>query len=340
MPTDRREPKPDWREVPAGLRANIEAVVRAPVVSAETVWGGFGPTASFALTTASGTRFFCKGTHPGNTKEGHAAVLREVENLRAFPELARFGAPLHGLVEGEGWHLMVLEHVPRVTSVPPWTADGVARVMALIADFHRATPERAETILHDRWASDLIAKAQNWHTLRDKPAAREGFVALFEDRESAAAWLDSHLERLIVLKERGPGVGGPRGWTHMDIRSDNLIFADGRVLLIDWPVLSYGPQLLDIAFFLPGLAGQDGPSCADGLRLYEHAAGTAPFAREDIVIAAAVVAGFFAARAGEPEIPALPRLRWVQKLQLFPALDWLCDVLGIERLPLPNPFQA
>lgn len=340
MPTERREPKPDWAEVPEVLRAKIVTTIGEPVVRGETVWGGFGPTASFALTTASGARFFCKGTHPGNTREGHAAVLREVENLKAFPELTGFGATLRGFVEGDGWHLMILDHVPRGTSVPPWTPDAIAQVMRLVADFHRATPERAETLLHDRWASDLIAKAQNWHTLRDNVDARDGFIALFEDSANASHWLDSHLDRLVTLKDRGPEIGGPRGWAHMDIRSDNIIFAaDGGLLLIDWPVLSYGPQLLDIAFFLPSLAGQGGPSCADALRLYERAAGVT-FAPDDVTIAAAVVAGFFAARAGEPEIPALPRLRWIQKLQLFPALDWLCACLRDHGPPVHRVVQA
>lgn len=339
MPTDTsaevwREPKPSWAEVPTASRVRIEGMI-GPVVGAETVWGGFGPTASFALTTASGKRFFCKGTHPGNTKEGHAAVLREVDNLIEFPELTfRFGAALAGLVEDEGWHLMVLEHVQRAVNVPPWTDGTLARVMALIAEFHRATPERAEAILRDCLASDLTA---NWRVLRDKPAAREAFAALFEDAPGAMRWLDAHVERLAALEDRGPDIGGPRGWVHMDIRSDNLIVAQDRVLLIDWPVLSYGPRLLDIAFFLPSLAGQGGPSCADGLKLYEAAAG-ATFTQDDVATAATVIAGFFAARAGEPEIPALPRLRWIQKLQLFPALDWLCDSLGIDKPPAPKPF--
>jgi len=338
VPTETREPKPDWQDVPAGLRARIDAIIGEPVVSGDKVFGGFGPMATFALATASGARHFCKGSHPGNTRQGHAAVIREIENLRAFPELARFGAAFREAVNDGDWHLMVLDYVPRTGDVPPWTAEIIAQVMSAIASFHCATPERAQSILHDRWASDLIAKAQNWHTLRDGPAVRERFLALFGDREAAARWLDRHLDRLIALKDHGPDIGGPRGWAHMDIRSDNLILADGRVLLVDWPVLSWGPQLLDVAFFLPSLAGQGGPSCADGLKLYEQAATT--FAPGDVAIAATTVAGFFAARAGEPEEPALPRLRWIQKLQLFPALDWLSGVLGIERPPLPKPFQS
>jgi hypothetical protein len=333
----RREPKPEWGEVPAVLRARVAEIVGEPIARGEIAWGGYGPTASFVLTTVSGAKHFCKGTHPGNTPEGHAAVLRECANLQRFPELQRFGALFRGLVEGEGWHLMVLEAIARGEAVPPWTPDAVTRAMALIAAFHAATPPHAEEALEDTKVSDLLGGARNWHSLA-QPATRDSFVALFADGPAAGAWLDAHLERLIALTARLADCGGPRGWLHADIRSDNLIFAsDGRLVLVDWPVLSYGPQLLNIAFFLPSLEGEGGPRCADGLRLYEDVA-AAKFAAGDVALAAAGVAGFFAARAGEPELAALPRLRWVQKMQLFPALAWLSDCAGIAAPPVPRPF--
>jgi hypothetical protein len=333
-----REPKPRWDEVPAALRIRIAEIVGEPIASGEIAWGGYGPTASFILTTASGAKNFCKGTHPGNTPEGHKAVLRECANLQRFPELARFGAAFRGLVEDDGWHLMVLEAVTRAEAVPPWTPQAVARTVALIAEFHAATPPHAEDALKDIVIARLLGK-QNWHNLAE-PAVRDGFVALFADEVAARAWLDRHLEMLIASTARVATCGGPRGWIHGDIRSDNLIFADGgRVVLVDWPVLSYGPQLLNIAFFLPSLEGEGGPRCADGLKLYEDMAGVR-FSKDDIALAAVAVAGFFAARAGESEMAALPRLRWIQKLQLFPALRWLAQCLDIAPPPLPRAFVA
>jgi hypothetical protein len=327
-----REPKPNWDDVPQVLRARIAEIVGEPIARGEIAWGGYGPTASFILTAASGATHFCKGTHPGNTPEGHQAVLRECVNLRRFLELARFGAALHGLVEDEGWHLAVLDAVVRAQAVPPWTPGTVAQAIALIAAFHAATPAHAEDALKDLRVSDLLGRSRNWHSLRER-ASRDGFVALFADKDAAQAWLDSHLDDLVARAAHVADCGGPHGWIHADIRSDNLIFAaGGRVVLVDWPVLSFGPQLLDIAFFLPSLEGEGGPRCADGLKLYEDAADVR-FAADDVALAAASVAGFFAARAGEPQIAALPRLRGVQKLQLFPALDWMCDALGIPKPP-------
>ncbi|HXC55611.1 MAG TPA: aminoglycoside phosphotransferase family protein [Rhizomicrobium sp.] len=337
MPTEGREPKPAWADVPAGLRERIAALIGEPIAGGEIAWGGYGPTASFVLTTVSGARHFCKGTHPGNTKEGHAAVLQECANLVRFAELARFGAGYRGMVEAGGWHLAVLEFVPRGAGVPPWTAHAVDQVFARIAEFHAATPVGARATLGDRSASDLLAKTQNWHSLRD-PAVRGRFIALFEDAGAAAQWLDPHLDRLIARTHDGAALGGPQGWVHMDIRSDNMIFAaDGRLLLVDWPVLSYGPQLLDVAFFLASLEAEGGPACAEGLRRYEAAAGVT-FADDDIGAAATIVAGFFAARAGEPEVAALPRLRGLQKRLLFPALRWMCASLALP--PLPRSAQA
>ncbi|HEY3235528.1 MAG TPA: hypothetical protein VGJ84_12495, partial [Polyangiaceae bacterium] len=48
---------------------------------------------------------------------------------------------------------------------------------------------------------------------------------------------------------------------------------------------------------------------------------------------AAIVSGFFAARAGLPMIPDAPRVRWIQLEQLRIALPWVARVLG---LPPPD----
>jgi aminoglycoside phosphotransferase (APT) family kinase protein len=328
-----REPKPSWSEVPAALREKIAGLVGEPIAKGEIVYGGFGPTATFALTTTSGAKHFVKGTHPGNTKEGHIAVLRECRGLTNYPELAAFGPRYLGMAEEDGWTLAVLEFAARGKAVPPWSAADAQRAIEHVAAFHGATPARVATELRDIMSSDLLAKGSNWHSLNDA-RVRGSFVQLFAEPDSAERWLRAHLNTLIGLKAQVPG--GPRSWVHMDIRSDNFVFADdGRLLLVDWPVLSYGPRLLDIAFFLPSLEGEGGPACADGLSRYAAAAGLT-FAAADLAIATATVAGFFAARAGEPEIAALPRLRWIQKLQLFPALGWMCDQLGIEHPPAPR----
>jgi hypothetical protein len=337
----KREGKPDWENVPSSLRAKIEACIGEPVRAADIVWGGFGPSATFVLTGESGARYFCKGTHPGQTPQGHAALLRERYNYEHFPEIEAFGPRYIGGVDDGDWHMAVLDYVPRAQNVPPWVGDLADRTIALVARFHKASPERAArklTPVQDLVGFNPFRVTEGWVSLAKIPEHQAQFAALFVDEDAAHLWLTANGEPLAGMEARAETIGGPRSWLHLDIRSDNLVFAaDGSVKLVDWPIFAYGPSLLDIAFFLPSLAGEGGPACAESLRLYEREAGKA-FDPEDVALAAVTVAGFFAARAGAPEIPVLPRLRWVQKLQLFPALDWICQVLGLSPLPVPRPF--
>jgi hypothetical protein len=328
-----REPKPAWREVPLALREKLATLVGDTIASADIVWGGYGPSATFALTTAAGKRFFCKGTHPGQTELGHQALLGERRNYERLPQIAQFGPAYLGGADHDDWHMAVLEHVPRAGTVPPWTDAAARQALALIARFHAAAPAQVARTLAPFVQSAMMQHEQGWNSLLNDAAARARFLALFEDAGAAGRWFARHGERFAELESQAASLGGPASWLHLDIRSDNLVFAEnGRLVLVDWPMLAYGPVLFDVAAFLPSLEGEGGPCCAEGLRLYEQLSGIA-FEPFDVATAVADVAGYFAARAGELGIAALPRLRGIQKLQLFPALRWLSSCLAIDEPP-------
>lgn len=322
------EPKPDWAELPEALREKIGIVVGAPIETAETVHGGFGPTATFILRTADKRKVFCKGAQPGHTDEGRAALLRERRNFETFAELSKFAPAYLGATEHADWHIVLLECLDRAIEVPPWTVETFRRIITTLADFHRATPPRAERLLQS--APHLFKHEHGWARLRDSRASRDRFVSLFEDAAETHRWFEKNIDVLVELETQAYGVEGPQSWIHQDIRSDNLLYvAGGNPKIVDWPYLAFGPTLIDVAFFLPSVAGEGGPASADGLKDYQHVSGLR-FDADEIAIAATTVAGFFGARAGEPDLPLLPRLRWVQRLQLFPALDWACELVGLE----------
>ena len=104
--------------------------------------------------------------------------------------------------------------------------------------------------------------------------------------------------------------------THLDLRSDNLCVTAEGVKFIDWAEACRSAADVDLGFFLPSLAYEGGP-------LPE----TIQPDRPDI---AALTAGFFAARAGQPDIPLAPFVRRVQREQLSTALPW-----AIRALDLP-----
>lgn len=84
---------------------------------------------------------------------------------------------------------------------------------------------------------------------------------------------------------------------------------------MDWNLACLSNGRLDLGFWLPSLAFEGGPEPEAIL----------PDAPE----VAAWVSGFFAARAGLPEIADAPRVRLVQRQQLTTALPWAARALGL-----------
>ncbi len=339
-----REPKPAWSAVPAELIDALARLAGATFVDAAIAWGGYGPSATFILTTADNRKLFCKGTHPGFTAMGTKAFFTELSYYESLPELAEFGPTFRGAAHHQDWHLLMLDYVARTREVPPWTSDAVQAALSMLARFHARTPARAFEILpvvekraETMSFASLYKGESGWKSLVD-PLRRAQFIELCADPEAAASWLVAHLADFVALEEKASHIGGPRSWIHHDVRSDNLLFHDsGEPLLVDFPFLAIGPALMDVVCFLPSLAGEGGPSPAEALRLYERMSGHR-FDAQDVAVTIATVAGFFAARAGQPELPGLPRLRWVQKLQLFPSLEWLSHSMAIEPPPAAKPF--
>jgi len=106
---------------------------------------------------------------------------------------------------------------------------------------------------------------------------------------------------------------------HFDLRSDNVCIRDGRALIVDWNWAAVGEPTWDLAGWLASLAAEGGPQPEELLR------GGGPYA--------AVVAGYFAARAGLPPPPtADPSVRDLQLSQLREARPWAAREL---RLPTP-----
>jgi hypothetical protein len=211
----------------------------------------------------------------------------------------------------------------------------------MLARFHASTPASARALLpiaeEQSGFVDLYTGNSGWKSLASADV-RTGFLGLFDDPTAAATWLDAHLDDFTALESQAPHIGGPRSWVHHDVRSDNLLFCGSETpLLIDFPYLAFGPTLMDVAFFLPSVSGEGGASPWEGLSLYEQISGHR-FDARDVAITASTVAGFFAARAGQADLPGLPRLRWVQKLQLFPSLSWLTRLMEIDPPPASRPF--
>jgi aminoglycoside phosphotransferase (APT) family kinase protein len=102
---------------------------------------------------------------------------------------------------------------------------------------------------------------------------------------------------------------------HLDVRSDNLCFSGDRTVLVDWNHACLANPEIDRAFFLPSVHAEGGPRPDD-------------VADIDIPMVA-VVAGFFACRAGLPPVPDAPGVRPIQRKQLEVALPWAIRSLAL-----------
>jgi thiamine kinase-like enzyme len=105
---------------------------------------------------------------------------------------------------------------------------------------------------------------------------------------------------------------------HGDVRSDNLCFVGDRVVPVDWNWACRGNGMIYIAGWLPSLRLEGGSPPDAVLPGQPHLA--------------AVISGYFAARAGLPVEQASPEIRALQHAQLQVALAWALIALGLPPL--------
>lgn len=325
-----KEARPDWAVVPPAAVVAVEDAL-GPIVGAETVHGGYSAAATWRLRTARGT-VFAKARHPGQTPMGVALVDAERRAYAELPEIAAFAPAFLGAVEADGWAFLFLEDVAGAPALP-WTPAKAKAALARLATLNRTVPRDPPAWLAPvaaaQFTAPLLRGDAGWVALAEDAEARQGVAGLF-----APGWLDGALGRLVALEARGRAIRGPAGLLHMDVRSDNLLFRESPVLL-DWPYVCLGPALTDLGFFLPSLVGESGLAPAPLVAAYAEALG-APVPSDDLAAALALATGYFADLAHRRVPPGMPRVRWVQRLQLLTGLK-LIAALGEITPPPPSP---
>lgn len=330
-----REPKPFWRDVPLELRKQIEVNIGSPIRRAIRVFGGYGPSATFRIFLEDGRTVFAKGAGMGSITENWKSITNEETIYRDITATYPISPRYFGSVSVDGWHLLLLEDLRNSKKVPPWSEAFALQAIRDIAEFHLRGLSEAGKV------QPMTSKGvtDNWINIKNSNDERNYFLGLFREKKSDAEfWLEGVLDTLISIEAEFMNSDQPWGLIHKDIRSDNLRFRNGSLLLFDWALACRGPLLFDVGFFLPSIEGEGGPEAE--LLLSEYKRVMADNSIEFPVFAeqsvAAVVAGFFASRAGKPPISLLPRLRYIQCLQLGPALRWTCNILGLPQPPILN----
>jgi hypothetical protein len=199
--------------------------------------------------------------------------------------------------------LLVLEDLVPAKWPPPWSPSRIDGVRTALEALHCTRPP------DDIPALEAVRESVvGW-----------GRIVLDPDPMLATslcspAWLDEALPTLLRASERAELDGD--NMLHLDVRSDNLCFVERGAVFVDWNLARSGNGEFDTAFWLPSLKLEGGPEPWHVL--------------SDAGPLAAVVAGFFASRAGLPSPLGAPTVRTFQRAQARVALTWAARELDLK----------
>jgi aminoglycoside phosphotransferase (APT) family kinase protein len=288
---------------------------------------------------ADGKVYFLKGTHPAEKAHGVKIIQQEYTFLTHHPSLTPFTAKIHGLVtddDPEGWTLMVMDYLPKKTPLPPWDDDLYHEVTTAIHHYqnlfttNQARLSFSPIIHHNIWGPLLRGEVLNWQKIFSTPPLTQGLLSLFADESAGDHWLTT-LKPHLLANEQKQTTLTPDGLMHGDLRSDNFIITADGVKIIDWPDGIFGLKDLDLVSFIHGVSAE-WLKPPHALYLRHHQADASQLTQLKIINT--MLAGLYARQAWRPVPEPLPRLRWMQKMQLYPALYWLSELHALPKPPI------
>ena len=262
------------------------------------VIGGYSTARRLIVTCADGTSVFVKGSTDART----ATWLRTEYGIYSQVQ-APFLPTLYAWEDDGSSPFLVLEDLSGAVWQAPWTMARVMQVLATLRQVAVTPPPEGLGSLEERrtgWSG--------WAQVAQDPAP---FLRL---GLCSASWLASTINALVAA-EAGVQLAGEE-LVHCDVRSDNLCFVRGRVVLVDWNWACHGNSTVDVAAWLPSLHLEGGPLPESILPEQPHLA--------------ALISGYFAARAGLPVGQASAQIRAIQLAQLRVALPWVVRALGLQ----------
>ena len=294
-----------WGAVPESVRTAVESDLGSRVVEATTQPGGFSPGCAARLRLDDGRSVFVKAVGSEPNPDSPGFHRREAQVAAALPP--ETPAPKFLVAHDDGdWVALVFEDVEGHEPEMPWRRDELDRVLVALTDLSQAlTPAPIDAPPLTERYSELF---QGWRLLQA------------EAPEGLDHWAAGRVGALAELEARWEEASTGETLLHADIRADNILLTDERVLFVDWPHVSLGAPWVDLLAFLPSVAMQGGPKPWE---LFDDHPLARDARNEDVDAVLAALSGFFVQRATLPPPPGLPTLREFQRAQGAESLAWL-----------------
>lgn len=294
-----------WTAIPAELRAQVEEHLGGRVVCAASQPGGFSPGVAARLRLDNRGRAFVKAVGDINpdSPDIHRAEARIAAALPASTPAAR----LIGSIDSSGWVILLFEDIAGWTPTMPWQPSELDRVLTAMTDLARElTPAPIDA---PQVSTRFKALGAGWHRLADAGPTPD-----------LHPWAAAHLDELAGLEAGWAAAATGTSLVHADIRADNILLTQDRVVFVDWPWASHAAPWFDLICMLPSVEMQGGPPPEQILARHPLAQEADPAAITAVV---AALAGMFVWLSGLPPPPGLPTLRAFQRAQGEIAVGWL-----------------
>lgn len=304
-----------WADLPRRVRRTIADLAHAEVVSERSATNGFSPGYASLLELTDGTDVFVKAVSPDQNPHSPELARAEMTVARALPPGVAAPELLWSFDDGT-WVILGYEAVEGRVPVHPWDRDELSVVLDALHDLATG-PVPAPGAL--RPAEALVEElARSWVALLDDgPGLERAVDAVGAD----GPWLREHLDDLAAAAGTAPAAARGTSLVHGDLRADNVLLAEDRVWLVDWPhAATGGAAWLDLALMLPSVAMQGG---GDPDTLFRSRPTGRDADADALRAVLAATAGFLLHGSVQPPPPGIANLRPFQHAQAVATLDWL-----------------
>lgn len=288
-----------FEKVPAAVRAWVERTLGSVVVTAATQQGGFSPGVAARLVTASGRRAFVKAVGTSLNPKTPELFRHEITAVQAIGPLP--AAPkLYDVYDDGDWVGLLFEDIEGRLPAHPWEQADADRVLG-------ALEELTDALDPSPWPDAPLVAVRS----HDFLSRWDNVVA---DNLAVPAWMEGRAEEFAELARTGiRALAEGKALAHYDLRADNIILTDDRVVFIDWAHPALAPRWTDTVI----------------LHADMRASVMLPQLPDDQAITGfiAAVAGGLWWGAAQPAPPGLPTIRGWQREQAIIHLDWVRDRL-------------